>query len=825
MVNRRAGLPLPSDWLRELVEEQDAGGGLAAQIHLLARRHPSLLRSILRDEGVRARRGLRGPRSPPRSQPSGPAFPCRYERREIDHADVASPPCGRSRGHRPGRRGVGGGPGGLLLPRRRRHQRHCRRLHGVGCVTVFAALGMRATRQAAGRTAGVEARFWRLMSYGFMSWALGCVPYFAFLAGGGDVASPAAWSQIGFLLAYPFWYVGLWKLRQPALVESRRGLFEGFAIELSAFLMLGFVVIGTLWYSSLSASGNIAQLVPVTLDLLLAGRPLQRGPALHGHPPDGVRLVRLLLRRAGRHRRAGDVRGHARRPRHGDRSDDARLHRRDGAHPPRRPTSAAGDRGPGRARNVQDDPRGHRPRAGRPRERPRARSPEAGGVDRRRVPLLAALGPAPGPRRLDTDAISGFLETRAFSRHVAGVVQAASSAHPAIVVAVDLDGFGRWNAQNGYGAGDTLLTGVASRLEASPLAGGIWSRLGADRFAWIGIGHDASAARHLAEVVCGVAADNLGELGARATFVVLPDDATTAVNAMAAVEEGLAAAKAGRRRVVAFDHGRLDGVDYSAGYTASLAQRRAAIVEILRDPRTIATVFQPIVSLDNGRTVGFEALSRFRAEPERPPDKWIGEAHAVGLGLEVEVECVRRACRHRATLPEDAYLSINMSPDAVLFPEMDGALGDGSLEGLVIEITEHEAVRDYARLASRLADYRGRGAKVAIDDTGAGHASMRHVTQLAPDYIKVDRSLIQDLHLDHAKRALVRSMVTLEKELGAEVVAEGIESTEELRALRELGVPLGQGFLLARPANEPRPAPWTVESLELSGSFARTPGD
>ena len=111
---------------------------------------------------------------------------------------------------------------------------------GVGCVTVFAALGMRATRQAAGRSAGVEARFWRLMSYGFMSWALGCVPYYVFLAAGGDVASPAAWSQIGFLLAYPFWYFGLWKLRQPALVESRRGLFEGFAIEVSAFLMFGF---------------------------------------------------------------------------------------------------------------------------------------------------------------------------------------------------------------------------------------------------------------------------------------------------------------------------------------------------------------------------------------------------------------------------------------------------------------------------------------------------------------------------------------------------------------------------------------------------------
>ena len=401
-------------------------------------------------------------------------------------------------------------------------------------------------------------------------------------------------------------------------MESRRGLFEGFAIEVSAFLMFGLVVIGTLWYSSLSASDNIAQLVPVTLDLLLLAalyNAVRRSTVTHrtafvwfvysfaGLAVTDALVTFLVTRGASVVAIAPTMLGYM--------AAMALI-----------PLAAAGP----------------------------LRVTEARAALGLSKTILAAIGLAlAGPAsalapdvlkpvvwtvaaflfwRLwaqlrahddsDTDAISGFLETRAFSRHVAGVVQAASSANPAIVVAVDLDGFGRWNAQNGYGAGDALLTGVASRLEASPLAGGIWSRLGADRFAWIGIGHDASAARHLAEVVCGVAADNLGELGARATFVVLPDDATTAVNAMAAVEEGLAAAKAGRRRVVAFDRGRLDGVDYSAGYTASLAQRRAAIVEILHDPSTIATVFQPIVSLDNGRTVGFEALSRFRAEPERP---------------------------------------------------------------------------------------------------------------------------------------------------------------------------------------------------------------
>jgi EAL domain-containing protein (putative c-di-GMP-specific phosphodiesterase class I) len=105
---------------------------------------------------------------------------------------------------------------------------------------------------------------------------------------------------------------------------------------------------------------------------------------------------------------------------------------------------------------------------------------------------------------------------------------------------------------------------------------------------------------------------------------------------------------------------------------------------------------------------------------------------------------------------------------------------------------------------------------VAIDDAGAGHASMRHVTQLNPDYIKIDRSLIHDIHLDHAKRALVRSMVTLEKELGAAIVAEGIESAEELGTLRSLGVPFGQGYLLARPASSATPAPWSGALLALA---------
>ncbi|CAN0490270.1 unnamed protein product, partial [Phaeothamnion confervicola] len=115
----------------------------------------------------------------------------------------------------------------------------------------------------------------------------------------------------------------------------------------------------------------------------------------------------------------------------------------------------------------------------------------------------------------DVDALTGFLAPLAFSRHVAGVIQAASSARPAVVLAVDLDEFGRWNGQNGYAAGDLLLAEIAVGLESSSLTGGVWCRLGADRFAWIGIGHDPATARNLAEIARAVAASNPAELGAR----------------------------------------------------------------------------------------------------------------------------------------------------------------------------------------------------------------------------------------------------------------------------------------------------------------------
>jgi diguanylate cyclase (GGDEF)-like protein len=686
---------------------------------------------------------------------------------------------------------------------------------GVLMNSVVAGVGLVATRSARRRSAGVEADVWRYIGYGLSCWCLGIVPYATFVAIGGDVSNPAAWSQIGFLAAYPFWYRALWILRQPAIGEARRQRIETWAIELSVLVLFAVIVFSLVWYPGTTWDRNTALLVPVLLDLLLLGllyNAVRRSRVTHRSAmvwfayafavlglTDG--LITYLLPRASKELVGVVLAGYL----------VAMALMVVAARRPLRVTEAQAMMGPSNALLATIGLALTGPATAL---LPAVARPAIWVVALLLLWRLSALLRRHG--QSDTDPLTGFLEQRAFLRHVGGVVQAASTARPALLVAVDLDGFGRWNAQHGYGAGDRLLTRLAADLEGSALRGGLWSRLGADRFAWIGIGPEPEEGRRLAEIAQAIASDNEGGLTARATVVVLPLDAENAANALAAAEEGLAAARAGRRRIVAFDRGRLDGVEYTAGYTASLAQRREAILEVLHAPQTISTVFQPIVSLADGRTVGFESLSRFRAEPQRPPDRWIAEAHAVGLGLEIEVECVRRAMALRHTLPDSTYLSVNMSPDAILAPEMEDALGDGDLAGLVIEITEHEAVGDYARLSSRLADYRGRGALVAIDDAGAGHASMRHVTQLNPDYIKIDRSLIHDIHLDHAKRALVRSMVTLEKELGAAIVAEGIESAEELGTLRSLGVPFGQGYLLARPASSATPAPWSGALLALA---------
>jgi EAL domain-containing protein (putative c-di-GMP-specific phosphodiesterase class I) len=209
--------------------------------------------------------------------------------------------------------------------------------------------------------------------------------------------------------------------------------------------------------------------------------------------------------------------------------------------------------------------------------------------------------------------------------------------------------------------------------------------------------------------------------------------------------------------------------------------------------------FQPIFDLLDCRIVSLEALARFWTEPMRPPAAWFAEATEVGLGVELELAAMRAALLRLDEFPADVAIALNVSPATAVDPRFCGLLQDVA-DRVVIEITEHAQVDDYDALSEALAPLRERGARLAIDDVGAGFANLRHILRLAPDIVKLDLSLTQEIARDPAREALASSLVGFAGGVGASIVAEGISSDEDLALLRTLGVDYGQGFHLARPS-------------------------
>src|SRR3989441_8752831 len=212
--------------------------------------------------------------------------------------------------------------------------------------------------------------------------------------------------------------------------------------------------------------------------------------------------------------------------------------------------------------------------------------------------------------------------------------------------------------------------------------------------------------------------------------------------------------------------------------------------------------FQPIFDLLDCRIVSLEALARFWTEPMRSPSAWFAEATEVGLGVELELAAIRAALLRLDDFPADVAIALNVAPTTALDPRFCELLV-GVAERVVIEITEHAQVDDYDAVRAALAPLRERGAQLAIYDVGAGFANLRHILRLAPDLVKLDLSLTQEISRDPAREALASSLVGFAEGVGASIVAEGISSDEDLALLRALGVDYGQGFHLARPSALP----------------------
>lgn len=222
-------------------------------------------------------------------------------------------------------------------------------------------------------------------------------------------------------------------------------------------------------------------------------------------------------------------------------------------------------------------------------------------------------------------------------------------------------------------------------------------------------------------------------------------------------------------------------------------------------------VFQPVFQLADLRLHGFECLSRFGVEPQRSPDKWFDQAAQAGIGVRLEERVLRKSLAYLETFAAPYVLNLNASPQLLTSPHLLPLFQEvRDLPRVTLEITEHAIIEDYTALTNALAPLRQQGMRLAVDDAGAGYSSMKHILQLQPDLIKLDMSLTRGIHQDRNRRALAKGLVGFAHEIGSQVVAEGVETAEELATLRDLQVDYAQGYLLGKPLAE-------ADALALTG--------
>ena len=240
--------------------------------------------------------------------------------------------------------------------------------------------------------------------------------------------------------------------------------------------------------------------------------------------------------------------------------------------------------------------------------------------------------------------------------------------------------------------------------------------------------------------------------------------------------------------------------------------RRRRHVEDVLAGSTVTMAFQPITDLATDAVVGVEALARFAGPPDRPPNEWFAEAAAVGLGAELELAAVRAALSAVDRFSQEIFVSVNVSPSTTVSPELVELVANAPAHRIVVELTEHHRIDCYDTLLEALDRLRAHGARIAVDDAGAGHAGLQHILRLHPEVLKLDMALTRGIDADPARRALATALVHFAEDIDSVIVAEGVETTEELDVLRSLAVRCAQGYLLGRPApapeiSAPEPAP------------------
>ena len=406
------------------------------------------------------------------------------------------------------------------------------------------------------------------------------------------------------------------------------------------------------------------------------------------------------------------------------------------------------------------------------------------------------------------DTLTGLPNRTVFAERLAHSVERARAEHePVAVLCIDLDGFKAVNDLHGHPAGDELLAAVARRLRSVAGADELVARLGGDEFAIVQQGgRQPENAGLLSERIIAVLEAPF-EMGGRTARIsasigvaVFPTDAENPGDVIKNADMALYRAKAEGRGLTRF---------YEAAMDEALRRRRQleADLKLAIGSGEIQIHYQPLAELESGTILGFEALLRWTHPEHGPigPDTFIPLAEESGLIVRLGEWVLREACREAARWNPPLKLAVNLSPLQFIQHDLVGAiecvLAETGLapERLDLEITEGLLIKDSASALVTLERLKALGVRISMDDFGTGYSSLSYFRMFPFDKVKIDRSFVTDMIANPQARAIISSVIGLGRGLGVPVVAEGVETTEQLDALRNEGCDQVQGYLIARP--------------------------
>ncbi|MGV3650818.1 MAG: putative bifunctional diguanylate cyclase/phosphodiesterase [Devosia sp.] len=405
------------------------------------------------------------------------------------------------------------------------------------------------------------------------------------------------------------------------------------------------------------------------------------------------------------------------------------------------------------------------------------------------------------------DALTELPNRIQFLEEMAAIKPLIERGEKAAVLCVDLDHFKLINDTLGHAVGDALLKQASARLWGTTRENDVLARIGGDEFTLLirPIERPSDAAAVAERIVKAMATPfsidgNLVSIGASVGIALAPADGADADTLMKNADLALYKAKSEGRSTFHF---------FEPGMDAAI-QKRRTIETGLRtalEDKSFRLAFQPLFGLRENRITGFEALLRWH-HPERgeiPPGEFIPAAEETGLIVPIGEWVLREACKVAASWPGRQRIAVNLSPiqfkNPQLYETVQAALADSGLSPsrLELEITESLLLIDNDSNARTLHRLRALGVRVSMDDFGTGYSSLSYLRSFPFDRIKIDRSFMRDLESRPDSRAIIRAVIGLGRSLGMQVTAEGVETREQLNAMREDGMTEIQGFLVSPP--------------------------